>query len=113
MRTVRRRLIPVVALVVALGLAVVWLLLARPSQKAVGADANVPPQPARVASLDRPRPEIRVERELRLEEFMGFDPELAPWLSGSFEKYPAAGVRSGESVRAPEQVASADRSEGE
>lgn len=107
MLTARRRLIPVVALVVALGVAVVWLLLVQPTQKSVSADANVPSQPARAATLDRPRSEIRVRRNFKLEELMRFESESAPWLSGLFEEYPADGMRSGESVRPPEQVASA------
>jgi hypothetical protein len=99
MLTVRRRLIPVFALVVVLSLAVVWLLFRQPSGKAFGADVNVPSRAVRAASLDRPRPEIRVEREFRLEEFMEFDPEFAPWLNVSRDKYSAAGMHS-------EQVAS-------
>lgn len=106
MLTVRRRFIPVVALVVALGLAVVWLLLKQPSEKAVSASTTVPPQPVRAANLDRPRPEIRAGREFKLEELMRLDSESALWLNGLLEEYPAAGRRSGEGVRPPEQVAS-------
>lgn len=107
MLTARRRLIPFVALVVALGVAVVWLLLVQPSQKSFSADAGVPPRPARAATLDRPRPEIRVRRDFKLEELMRLDSESAPWLSGLLEEDPAGGMRSGESVRPSGQVASA------
>ena len=107
MLTVRRRLITVVVLVVVLSLAVVWLLLAGSSQKAVNTDVSVAPQPARAATLDRPRTEFRAGRESMLDEFLKFDPELAPWLNDHLGKYSAAGVRPGASVRPHEQVASA------
>lgn len=108
MLTVRRRLITVVVLVVVLSLAVVWLLLAGSSRKVVNTDVSVQPQPAMAATVDRPQTESRGGRESMLDEYLKFDPELAPWLNRPFEKHSAAGVRPGTSVGGPhEQVASA------
>ena len=107
MRTASRRLIPFIILAVALSLAVVWLLLARPSGQAVGADRRVTPPAAGAVTFERPRPEVRAGREFGLGELMRFDAESAPWLSDLLEEQPADAARPGEGVRTPEQVASA------
>jgi hypothetical protein len=71
-------------------------------------DANMPTQPPRAAGFDRPRPEIRVEQFLKLDEFTGFDPDLASVLKGSRERHTADGSRPGQGSE-PLQVASLSR----
>jgi hypothetical protein len=72
---------------------------------------NVPPQSARVAALDRPRPEIRVERVLKLDESNGFDTDLAGLLNNSRERRLGDDTAAGGSARTFEQIASLSNEE--
>ena len=110
MRKNRLRLIQIVAMIVILGLAFFSPLLSLPPQQTANHDMNVPP-PARVAAIDRPRPEIRVERVLKLDEFTGFDPDLAALLNGSRELRSGDDVATGGSARTFGQLASLSNEE--
>lgn len=80
MRHARLKIYQVVAVIVVIGLALFSSILGLPHQNAITDGMNVPPQPVRVVSFDRPRPEIRIERVLKPDEFTGFDPDIASLL---------------------------------
>lgn len=106
MRKTRFRLIQIIAMIVILGLALFSPLLGLQAQKAAGPDMNIPPQPARVAAFDRPRPEVRIERVLKLDELTGFDPDIASLLNSLNEQQPVDHAPAGESAQPVEQLAS-------
>jgi hypothetical protein len=89
MRGGRFRLIRIVAFILVIGLAFFSLLLSSSGGKAVNADINVPQGFARVADLARPRHEVRIERALKLDELMGFNPDLASLLRTPRERQPS------------------------
>ena len=70
----------------------------------------MPPQPAPVVVLDRPRPEIRIERALKLDDFTGFDPGLAAWLATAHERQTTV-ARKAESAQLTAQLPTAERGE--
>jgi hypothetical protein len=100
MRDGRFRLIRSVAFILVIGLALFSPLFSLSTDKAAKVDINVPQQVARVAELTRPRPEVRIERVLKLDEFMGFDPDLASLFRNSRER------RFSDEASAVEQLAS-------
>ncbi|HEX8652823.1 MAG TPA: hypothetical protein VF708_18550 [Pyrinomonadaceae bacterium] len=77
MRSGKLKLMQIMAIILIIGLAVLSPLFRLSSEKAGKVDMNVAPQVARVTELDRPRPEVRIERVLKLGEFRDFDPDLA------------------------------------
>ncbi|HEX8144802.1 MAG TPA: hypothetical protein VF553_19690 [Pyrinomonadaceae bacterium] len=68
------------AFILVIVLAVFSPLFTLSGERAARVDMNIPHQVTRVADLARPRPEVRIERVLKLEEFLGFDPDLAALL---------------------------------
>jgi hypothetical protein len=106
MRGGRHRLIRFLAFILVIGLAIFSPLFGSSGEKAAGVDINVPQGLARVAELARPRPEVRIERVLKLEEFMGFNPDLASLLRNPREQ------RLSDDERAVEQLASLSRERG-
>jgi hypothetical protein len=80
MRGGRLRLIQIMAFILMVGLAVFSPLFTLSSDKAAKVDINIPNQVMQVVDLARPRPEVRIERVLKLEELLGFDPDLASLL---------------------------------
>ena len=102
----RLRLIRILAFILMIGLAIFSPLLVVSSDNAVKVDMNVPPQVARVAEVARPQPEVRIERVLKLEEFKGFDPDLAS-LFGKRREW-----QSFDDAQAFEQVASLSAEQG-
>ena len=87
MRGGKLRLIRIVAFILVIALALFSPLFGPSIDKAAKADMNVPQQVARLAELDRPRTEVRIERVLNWEEFKGFDPDLASGLRNSRERW--------------------------
>ena len=79
MKGLRFTFVRIIAVILVIGLAVFSPLLSLPAKDKVAYDMSAPPQPRHMATFDRPRPEFRIERVLRLDEFKGFDPDLA-WL---------------------------------
>ncbi len=100
MRDRRLRLIRILAFILMIGLVIFSPLFVASSEKAATVDMNVPPKVARAAEIARPRPEVRIERVLKLDEFMGFDPDLASLLRTPREQ------RISDDERAVEQLAS-------
>jgi hypothetical protein len=100
MRGGRLGLIRIMAFILVIGLAVFSPLFTLSSDKAAKVDMNIPNQVTRVANLARPRPEVRIERVLKLEEFLGFDPDLASLLRNPREQ------RVPDDSQAVEQLAS-------
>ncbi len=89
---------------VLLGIAVICsLLLSLRMKKAGQVDMNVPSQPRYVTTLDRPRPEIRIERLLNLEDPNDFDPDLTSLLKRERQRQRGAANQNATSF---EQVAS-------
>ena len=72
-------------------------------KKAGQVDMNAPSQPRYVTTLDRPRPEIRIERLLNLEDPNDFDPDLTSLLKRERERQRGAANQNATSF---EQVAS-------
>ena len=115
----RRRpgLIWIASIALAICLAVSLSLLNLRREGAGGHDVSAPPQVARAAAVDRPRPEFRAGRVLRLDEFIGLnpelyvpDPELASLLKSRSAPWPAGGDNSGAGGR--EQIASMSSEQG-
>ncbi|MBD0328399.1 MAG: hypothetical protein ICV68_18435 [Pyrinomonadaceae bacterium] len=77
MRGGKLKLIQIMAIILVIGLALLSPLFSLSSGKAGKVDMNVPAQVLSVTELDRPRPEVRIERVLTSDEFKGFDPGLA------------------------------------
>ncbi|HEX8775419.1 MAG TPA: hypothetical protein VF735_17750 [Pyrinomonadaceae bacterium] len=100
MRGGKLRLIRILAIILVVGLALFSPLFSPSIDEAAKVDMNVPQQFARVAELDRPRTEVRIERVLNLDEFKGFDPDLASGLRNSRER------RFSDDASAVEQLAS-------
>lgn len=66
---------PAVLIVTAL---VVWsTLLNSPNKAGNRADITVAPQPRYETAFDRPRPELRIERLLGLDDSNGFNPDIS------------------------------------
>lgn len=79
----RFRLVRFVAMILVICLALFSPLFRLPNEQAGRVDMNLPTPAPPVATIDRPRPEIHIERVLKLDEFQGFDPDLARQLSKS------------------------------
>jgi hypothetical protein len=77
MHSGKLKLMQIMAIILIIGLAVLSSLFRLSSEKAGKVDMTVPPPVASVTELDRPRPEVRIERVLKLGEFRDFDPDLA------------------------------------
>ena len=86
MRGGRLRLIQRIAFILAIGLALFSPLFILSNDKAAKVDMNIPNQVMRVAAVARPRPEVRIERVLKLDDFPGFDPDLASLLGNPREQ---------------------------
>jgi hypothetical protein len=106
MRGGRLRLIRIVAFILVIGLVIFSPLFGSSSEKAARVDMNVPQQVARVAEIDRPRPQVRIERVLKLDELTGFDPDLASLLR------PRREHRLADDAPAVEQLASLSSEHG-
>ena len=107
MRQNRLKLIRLVAVIVILGLVIFSPLLALQPQETASNKTDAPPQTARVAAIDRPRPEFRIEGIPKLGEFTGFDTAIASILNDSPQKRSGDELAAaGENARAPEQIAS-------
>jgi hypothetical protein len=70
------------AVLLVMALTICLLLLSGGTKQAGQTDLNMrlPSQPRYVTTLDRPRPEIRIERLLNLEDPNDFDPDLTSLL---------------------------------
>ena len=87
MRGGRLRLIRIVAFILVIGLVLFSPLFGSSSEKTARVEMNVPQQVARLAEIDRPRPQVRrIERVLKLDELTGFDPDLASLLRPQRER---------------------------
>ncbi|HEX8136892.1 MAG TPA: hypothetical protein VF544_04815 [Pyrinomonadaceae bacterium] len=86
MRGGRLRLIRILAFILVIGLAIFSPLSSSLSDKAVNVGMNLAQPVARTAEIARPRPEVRIERVLKLEELAGFDPDLASLLMAPREQ---------------------------
>lgn len=106
MRELRFTLIWIAAIVLVIGLAVFSPLFSLHAKNGVAYDMNVPPQPVSMATFDRPRTEIRIERALKLDDFSGFDPSLASLLEAARERQTTEVARADEVGEGFEQIAS-------
>ena len=75
-----------IAVLVVIALAICSPLLSPPTKTDVRADLMSPPQPRYVATIDWPRPEIRIERLLNIDEFNGLDLDIASLLKREQER---------------------------
>lgn len=66
-----------VAMLIVTALAVWSTLLNSPNKAGNRADITVPPQPRYETAFDRPRPELRIERLLGLDDSNGFNPNIS------------------------------------
>lgn len=66
-----------VAMLIVTALAVWSTLLNSPNKAGNRADITVPPQPRYETAFDRPRPELRIERLLGLDDSNGFNPDIS------------------------------------
>lgn len=90
------------------------LLMLR-GKKSAGIDVNTPPQPVRLINFDRPRPEVPIERVLKLDDFNGFDPKLVALLDpdkGGPLVVLASRQIGGEQSQSTEQIARLDGQTG-
>jgi hypothetical protein len=106
MRDLRFTLIRIIAIVLVIGLAVISPLFSLPAKNGLAYDINVPPQPVYVTTFDRPRPEIRIERVLKLDDFTGFDPDLASLFEAARRPQTTEVARADRGGQRFEQVAS-------
>lgn len=83
MRDLRFTLIRIIAVILVIGLLLFSPLLGLTAKNGGDSTMNVPPQPRYVTTFERPRPEIRVERVLKLDDLTGFDPDIASLLEAS------------------------------
>jgi hypothetical protein len=74
-----------IAVVIVIALAG-WQLLHLPNQIGKRADMTVPPQPQYETAFDRPRPELRIERLLGLDDSNGFNPDIASLFKNERER---------------------------
>ena len=75
-----------IALLVVITVTVSALLLSMATEKTAPMEVNVPPQPRYVTTLDRPRPEFRIEQLLNLDDPNNFDPDLTALLRRKRER---------------------------
>jgi hypothetical protein len=109
------RLIWIASIALVVCSAVFWSLLNARHEGAGGHDVSAPPHVTRAAAVDRPGPEVRVGRVLKLDEFIGLNPELyvsdpalASLLKPRRAPWPADGANSG----GREQLASMSPEQG-
>lgn len=88
-----RNLLKTLTLIIVITAAIVWLLTAR--ERSSFRDATVPSTPSQAVTLDRPRPEVRIERLLNLEEPNGFDPDLQKLLRRERERQEVTDANGG------------------
>ena len=74
------------AVLLVIAVTIFSLLLSLRMKKAGQTDMDVPSQPRYVTTLDRPRPEIRIERLLNLDDPNDFDPDLTSLLKRERER---------------------------
>jgi hypothetical protein len=77
MRDLRFTFIRIIAVILVIGILLFSPLFSLTAKNSAVSTMNVPPQPRYVTTFDRPRPEVRIERVLKLEDLTGFDPDLA------------------------------------
>lgn len=110
MRGLRFTLIRIIAIILVIGLAVFSPLFGLLGKGGAASEMNVPPQPRYVSTFDRPRPEMRIERVLKWDDFTGFDPDLASLFEASRGEKLSEVARAGDAgARKYEEVASASR----
>jgi hypothetical protein len=80
MRNFRFGLIRVMAVLVVIALVVVLPLLGPPIKPSEGPNTDVPTQPKYKTTFDRPRPEVRIERLLTLDDSNRDIPDIASLL---------------------------------
>ena len=91
------------AVLLVIAVTIFSLLLSLRMKKAGQTDMDLPSQPKSVTTLDRPRPEIRIERLLDLNDPNDFDPDLTSLLKRERERQRGAANQNATSF---EQVAS-------
>ena len=91
------------AVLLVIAVTIFSLLLSLRMKKAGHTDIDVPAQPRYVTTLDRPRPEIRIERLLNLDDPNDFDPDLTSLLKRERERQRGTANQNATSC---EQVAS-------
>jgi hypothetical protein len=75
-----------IAVLIVIALAMWSRLLTSPSQTGTSSAIAVPPQPRYETALDRPRPELRIERLLGLDNSNPFNPDIASLFKNERER---------------------------
>lgn len=81
---VMRNLLKTLTVIIVITAAIVWLLTAR--ARSSFREVTTPSTGSQAVTLNRPRPEVRIERLLNLEEPNGFDPDLQKLLRRERER---------------------------
>ena len=90
---VMRNLPKTLTVIIVITGAIVWLLTAR--ERSSFREVTIPSTPSQAVTLDRPRPEVRIERLLNLEEPNGFDPDLQKLLRRERERQEVTAAHGG------------------
>ena len=88
-----RNLLKTLTVIIVITAAIVWLLTAR--ERSSFREVTIPSTGSQAVTLDRPRPEVRIERLLNLEEPNGFDPDLQKLLRRERERQEVTDANGG------------------